>query len=180
MRFIVVAPLFAISLAACGSDAEEPVDAVSQEQIEAEVRELPLPVAGLYRRTTKVLEFDVPGASPEDLEKMKQEAQVENEIEEHCVTEAEAAKGYKDFVRELGEAQDGLSCNFTQFDADGSQLDAKLACDAALGASANIAIAGTLEPEATDMVMDMNLGLGFVGEMTMKVSMKSERIGSCP
>ena len=180
MRAYLAVPLLALGLAACGSDAEEPVPSISQDRIAEEVGELPVPVAGLYRRTTEILEFDVPGASDEDLEKMQQEARVENEIEERCLTEEDAAKGYKDLVQDLSQTQDGLSCNFTRFNADGSQLDAKLACDAALGASANIAIAGTMEPEATDMIMDMSIGLGFVGEMKMKIAMKSERIGPCP
>jgi len=180
MRFIIAAPFLVLGLAACGSDAEELEEPISQEQIAAEVGELPVPSAGLYRQTTQILEFEVPGASEEDLKKMQEEAALENETQESCLSEEEAAKGYKDLVQDLSEAQEGLTCNFTQFDADGSQLDAKLACDAPMSASAKIAIAGTLEPDATDLIMDMTIGIPFVGDMKMKLAMKSERIGPCP
>ena len=172
--------LAAIAVSSCGSEPEEQANALSEEQIAAEVGKLPLPQAGLYKRTTSVLELTVPGASDEDMARMKTEAEKENDVREECLTEEDAANGYKDMVRALGEAQDGLTCDFSEFASDGSRIDAKLLCDAPLGASAKIAIAGTIEPDSTDLELDMGIDVAIVGEMTMKLAMQSERIGACP
>ena len=50
------------------------------------------------------------------------------ETSERCLTEEEASKGFEDMVRGMGEADETAKCDFTKFDVDGSDLDAKMTC----------------------------------------------------
>lgn len=180
MRGWVILPALAFGLAACGSEPEQPENSMTEEEVAAEISELPKPLPGLYRNTTTLVDMTVPGATEADLVRIREEAKIQEGDKERCLTAEEAEKGYQDIVSGLAEAQQGMSCNFSKFAAEGSQLDAALACDAGFGTSANIAIAGTVAEESSDMTMDMKLGIPVVGDMSMKLNIKSERLGDCP
>ncbi|ABC63909.1 DUF3617 domain-containing protein [Erythrobacter litoralis] len=164
-------------LAGCGE--EQPL---TDEAVLSEARELERPRAGLYTTTTDLVEFSVPGLAPEQADRMRmQMSGLSDEAQPYCLTEAEAAKGYEDMLREIGEAANNMSCTFSRFDADPPRLDAELGCSGPMGVSAEIAMAGTTTAEGFDLTMDMEANNRMIpgGKMEMRMAIKSARIGEC-
>lgn len=176
MRIAFYIPLAALGLSACGSEAEQPK---SEEEVIAAMESLAKPEPGLYRTSTEMVEFSIPGLPADQVEQMKQMQGMGSNVSEQCLTEAEANKGFKDMLRELSKPDEGLSCDFTRFDTSGSNLDAKMSCDGPAGAGAQISLTGLVETDRSDLTMDMAVDAGPVGKMNMKMKTKSERIGPC-
>jgi hypothetical protein len=169
-------PLLALGLAACGDSAEEPK---SQEDVVAAMEELAKPEPGQYKTTTEILELSVPGLSADQTEQMKQMGQLGGGDSERCLTEEEASRGFEDMVRDMGNADENMKCDFVKFDVDGSDLDAKMKCDGPSGTGAEMVMSGTVESGETDLAMDMKVDAGPMGEMNMKMKMNSKRVGPC-
>ncbi len=174
LRFCL--PLAALALASCSGEPEEPK---SQEEVLAAMEDVAKPQPGLYRTTTEMVEFNMPGLSEEQQSQMAQMQQTGSNTSEQCLTAEEADKGLEEMVRNLSQPQDGLSCDFTKFDADGSDIDAKMACSGPAGSGATIALTGTVAETKSDLKMDMTIDAGPMGEMNMQMTTKSERIGDC-
>lgn len=170
-------PFLVLALAACGSEAEEPK---SPEEVQAEIEKLPTQTPGLYRITTKLLDVDVADLAPEQADLMKQKGDLKPDVSEQCVTQEESDKGVKDVVKGISEASGGGSCSFSKFAVDGSELDSVMTCEGPLGSGGDVAIAGTVEDTGFDLVMDMKIDASVMGEIAMKMNVKSERIGDCP
>ena len=170
-------PLLALGLAACGGEAEEPK---SDEEVIAEMNELAKPEPGLYRTTSEMVSMNIPGMPPEQAKMIEQQRNSGPETSERCLTEEEASKGFEDMVRGMGEADETAKCDFTKFDVDGSDLDAKMTCSGPVGSGAEITMAGTVESDKTDLTMDMKVDAGPLGEMNMQMKVNSERVGPCP
>lgn len=166
-----------VLLAACGSEPSEPK---STDDVIAEMSELPKPMPGLYRSTSELIEFDVPGLSPRQADEMRQMSGLRGDVQERCLSPQEAEKGYEDMIRQIGEVQNGLDCDFTKFDAEGKDLDANLSCKGPGGSGAKIAMTGTIEETRSNIDMDMTMSAGPLGEMKLKLETKSERVGDCP
>lgn len=169
-------PLIALGLAACSEEAEEPK---SQEDVIAAMEQLAKPEPGLYQTKTEMLEFSIPGLSDEQSAQMKQMGQMGTDDSERCLTEEESSRGFEEMVREMGQANEEMNCEFVKFDVDGSDLDAKMKCTGPAGSGAEVAMAGTIESDQTDISMDMKVDAGPMGEMNMKMKVNSKRIGPC-
>ncbi|WP_209348170.1 DUF3617 domain-containing protein [Pontixanthobacter sp. CEM42] len=176
MRVRFCLPLLALGLAACGSEAEEPK---TQEEVAAAIEELEKPEPGLYRTVTEVVDVSITGL-PEAQQAMAEQQAQRTDTSERCLTQEEAENGFQDMVRGLGQADQSSQCEFSKFDVSGSDLDANMKCSGPMGSGAEVAMSGTVQSDQTDLEMDMKISGGPIGEMNMKMNIKSERIGDCP
>ncbi|MDN3644836.1 DUF3617 domain-containing protein [Pontixanthobacter aestiaquae] len=169
-------PLLALGLTACGTEAEEPKSA---EQVAAAIGELQKPEPGLYRTVTEVVDVSISGI-PEAQQALAEQQAKRTDTSERCLTQEEADSGFQDMVRGLGQADESSQCEFSKFDVSGSDLDANMKCSGPLGSGAEVAMNGTVQSDKTDIAMDMKISGGPMGEMSMKMNIKSERVGDCP
>lgn len=180
MRLILAAaPLAALLLAACGDEPSEPKTA--DEVIEAS-QGLTKPRPGRYVSSAEMIEFSVPGLPAKQAEQLKgMMSGMGSEESSYCLTAEEAEKGFEDAVRKMGEGSQGMTCEFSKFDAAGSKLDAELACTGPQGMNATMKMAGTMEAEASEMTMDMTQKAPGIpgGEMRMEMRVQSRRVGEC-
>lgn len=163
-----------LPLSACGEPA-----ALSEAEILARADTLPKPMPGLYLSTTQMQSFDLPGASPEVSERERSRlSDLDPEVSERCISQAEAERGFAPLV----EAMAVEACRFTQFDVDGSQLDAALSCENADGSSSEVTMEGMAGPRLSRLDNTIvRTGPDIPGgsqEFTMRTV--NERIGDCP
>lgn len=180
MRAMLMVAGGALALAGCGSEPDQ--SKTADEIIEA-ADDLIKPRPGLYRSSSEIIEFEIPGIPPEQAARMRDMASGLKGVETtRCLTQAEAEEGFKRAVERLGEGKDGVTCTFSRFEAAGSDLDAALACTGEGGVDMEMTIAGTVEEERSSMRMEMNQQSAAVpgGEMRMTMQVVSERVGDCP
>ena len=175
-----LAPVLALSLAACGSEPDAPPTA---EAVAEAAGNLIKPTPGLYRSSASITEFEVPGMPPQQAAQMKEMmGSSAAQSTESCLTAAQAEEGFQKMAKQLSEGQQGVACEFDKFDAAGSKLDADLTCSGPGGANVNMEMDGDIEPEKSTISMKMtqkNAGVPG-GEVRMVMQVKSERIGDCP
>lgn len=171
-------------LAACGTKPTESgagangandVSPSIGKRIAAGAADLPRPQAGLYRTTVEMVEFDIPGA-PAGASDMMRGSMGKSSTSEYCLKPEDVEKGYKDVVRR-GQKGD---CTFERFDAVGGKIDAEMTCKTAQGGASHVTMSGTTGPTSSDMDTTMTLKLPGLGDGTMRMKSKSERIGPCP
>ncbi len=175
----VMIPAGYLVLAACSGGSDEPK---SPDDVLMEAENLVKPVPGLYRSDTELVDFDIPGIPPAQAAQIREMAGgLRGSGNNYCLTEAEAEEGFRNMAKRFSEGEQGISCNFTEFEADGSDLDATLKCTGPGGVDASIAMDGTVEPEKSTMRMQMSQKSPAIpgGEMRMTMEVKSERIGDC-
>lgn len=181
MKFnYLLVPASALALAACGSEPEGPRTA---EEIAEAVDSMVRPTPGLYRSTASITEFEIPGMPPEQAAQMKEMmGSAGSQSSEFCMTKEQAEEGFKSVARELGEGQQGVKCEFSKFEASGSNLESSLACTGPGGVNVNMDMDGTIEPTKSNITMRMNQKSPQIpgGEVRMAMEVKSERIGDCP
>lgn len=175
--FALPALASAALLAGCGE--EKPL---TSEQVLTEARSLEKPIPGLYATTTKLVAFEVPGLSPEQADRIRQQMTgLTSEPQPQCLTREQAERGFEDMLREIGEGINEQQCAFTAFDADGSRVSASLSCSGAAGVRAEAKFAGTSKADAFDLTMDLEAANAMIpgGSMTMRFNVKAQRIGDC-
>lgn len=177
MRWIVLLPLAAtIVLSACDS-ADKPK---SPEEVKQEMAAVERPQPGLYRTTSNIVSFDVPGMAPPEAARMKAMFSTTNQGREYCLTKEEADKGWEGATKKLAEG----NCKYDRFEASGGTLDAKLTCQTGQGMQSTIAMKGTMTSTGSNMTMSIAQAApqmpGGKGGITMVAEVKSERIGDCP
>ncbi|WP_338446413.1 DUF3617 domain-containing protein [Pelagerythrobacter marensis] len=180
MRAVIMVVGSALALAACGSEPDEPKTA---DEVVAAADKLVKPRPGLYRSSAEIVDFDIPGVAPDQAARMREMAAgLQGQERTQCLTQDQADEGFRRIVRGLGEGDDGVSCEFSQFDAQGSDLDAKLTCSGPGDASSDMTIDGTVEAESSRMRMEMRQKSAAIpgGEMRMTMQVVSERVGECP
>lgn len=180
MRAVVMVVGGALALAACGSEPDQPK--TPEEVIEA-AGDLVKPRPGLYRSSAEIVEFEIPGIPPAQAARLRDMAAgLQGEDRTQCLTQAEADEGFRRVIRRLGEGQQGVTCSFSRFEANGNDLDAVLSCAGPDEVNAEMTIDGTVEEESSRMVMEMTQQSASIpgGEMRMKMQVASERIGDCP
>lgn len=140
---------------------------------------LPHPAPGLYRTTVRLVSIDAPGMPPEALARMREGMAKGAEGRSACLTPEEAARGYEARVRQLANRP---NCAFDHFSAQHGRLDARLTCHGGQGATAVLAMNGSITPSGSDVQMVITQSGGQVpaGGMTMTMQVKSDRIGECP
>jgi len=179
MRPIHAMPLVAaVLLAACGSSADQDGDgAISNEEAAAAMGNAVQPQPGQYRVSTNVIEFDVPGLGDEMKQQMKTmmsaSASQENTF---CLTPEEAAKnGPEEMVKSMAEG----NCTFRKFDVSGGNISADMQCTDEAGRVGTVLMEGNMSNSSSDMTMTMDQEVQGMGQMHMKMNVKSERIGDC-
>ena len=172
-------PLGALALASCGS---EPASPPSADEVVKAAENLVKPTPGLYRSTTNITQFEIPGLPPEQAAQMKgMIGSSANQTSESCLTRAQADEGFKSMAKQLGEGTQGVKCDFAKFDAAGSKLDADLTCTGPGGVNVTMEMDGDIEPTSSVMTMKMTQKSAAIpgGEVRMAMEVKSERIGDC-
>jgi len=174
MRTNLILPvLAALTLTACGSEPDVPK---TPDQVKAEMAKLDAPNPGQYRTTIKMTKFDVPGMPAAQAGKMKEMFSATGQSSEFCLTKAQAEKGYEDMTKNMAQG----NCTFDRYNAGGGKLDAKMTCETGQGMKSSIEMAGTIQPEAMQMVMKMNNTMpGMPGGVAMETEVSSVRIGDC-
>lgn len=170
----------ALSLAACGSkEPAEPAEPSSMAQVRQEAAELQRPLPGQYRQTTELKGIDVPGMPKEAADRMMEMMQ-KAQVREFCLTAEEADKGFRDMFENVG--RDDGECTYSRFDVNGGTLDARMECKTPGGGTGMITLAGNIGETGSDVTMSMDVRGGSepMGNMKMKMRMKTERLGDCP
>ena len=141
------------------------------------------PRPGQYRSTTELVSIEVPGAPAALADRIKgvlggQFAQTVTS----CLTRADAANGFEQQFRELGEGMNGFKCDFERFDVDGNDVDAVLSCNGEGSTKAKLTMDGEMNEERQDIAMTMAMENPEIpgGKMTAAMSVLTERIGDCP
>ncbi|WP_395328818.1 DUF3617 domain-containing protein [Novosphingobium sp. BL-8H] len=173
----------ALVLAACGSKdqnkaGESPSGAAkSMDEVKQEAAQLQRPKPGQYTQKVEITKMDVPGMPSEAAEQMKT-MMAKGQVNQFCLTQAEADKGYRDMFDNIGK---GRECSYSRFDVDGGRLDAQMDCKSNDQGRAVIQLAGTVTAEGSDVTvqMDMSGGPAPTGEMKMAMHMTTQRVGDC-
>jgi hypothetical protein len=176
MRSILALPVAALLLTACDSGSDEPK---SVQQVKDEMADMAKPRPGLYRSTSKVVSFEVPGMPPAQAERMKQMFSTTQRGNEFCLTPEEAEKGFEEMTKKLAEG----NCSYDRFNADGGKLDAKLTCETGQKMKATIEMKGTMGAEGSQMTMSVvQSPPGAPGGASVKMvaEVASQRVGDCP
>jgi len=178
MRALVTSIAAVLALAGCKKEAT-PEASKSPAGAAKESVALPGPVAGLYRSQVELLSVEAPGMPPQMAGQMKAMMSRRSAPTEFCLTGAEAEKGYEERVRKMAGRP---NCAFDRYKVDGGTLDAQMTCTAEGGVKSVMTMQGTMSPEGSDMMLGMAQSGGHMpgGGMTMKMKVKSQRVGDCP
>ena len=172
--------LAALTLAGCGSGNESgngAGNAPTAEQVQEAAKSISRPTPGEYRQTVEITRFEVPGMSEEQAEQFRTMlANVPDKT--FCLTEEEANKGFKDMLDSLpGDSE----CSYSRFDVDNGRLDAQMECKDASGATAKATMAGTINPQGSEVRMDIEQTIPGAGDQKSLMSMhaRTTRLGDC-
>lgn len=176
LRSISIKPLCAalvVTVALAGCDmADKPK---SEDEVRDELSRMVKPQAGLYRSTSKLVSFDVPGMPPAQAERLKQMFSTQ-QAREFCLTKAQAEKGYEEMTKQLAQG----NCKADRFTADGNTLDAKLTCETGKEMKATIEMNGTISEQGSQMKMTVNQNAPGGRSINMVAEVASQRVGDCP
>jgi hypothetical protein len=170
-RLIVL--LGSLSLVACqdtGPDAR---------QVMAEGDKLTRPLPGLYRSTTSLTAFELPGADPQTADVMRDRfAQVLPQQREFCLTPQAAARGFADVIR---QSQQG-DCTVERFVANKTRLSAQMSCRGSSRLQSRVSIEGTGEPARSHIELEIVQSGPSVpgGSETIAMTVDNVRLGECP
>lgn len=176
MRPSIAVPLMAaLTLSACNK-ADKPK---SEDEVKTEIARMAKPMPGLYRSSSKVISFEMPGMPPAQAERMKQMFATSQQSRDFCLTKAEADKGYEEMTKKLAEG----NCTYDRFTTSGNSLDARLTCQNGKEMKASIEMKGTISEEGSRMTMSVDQAAPHMpngGAMKMVAEVVSQRIGDCP
>jgi len=175
MRAIIILSLAATALLAGCDSGDAPKN---EEDVAREMANLDKPNPGLYRSTSQIVRFDVPGMSAEQTEQMKSMFAASDESREFCLTKDEAERGFEEMIRKLAEG----NCIYDRFKVSGGKLDALLTCETGKDMQASIEMNGTMGREGSKMTMAVDQSAPGVpgGSIKMAAEVVSQRIGDCP
>ncbi|MDE8650185.1 DUF3617 domain-containing protein [Novosphingobium album (ex Liu et al. 2023)] len=164
-------------LAGCGSKENADTGPKTMEQAKQEASKLDRPEAGQYKQTIEITRFEIPGMPKEQADQMK--GMMQNaQVQEFCLTPAQAEQGFKDMFDKVGE---GGECKYSRFDVSGGRIDAKMDCASKEQGTATFLLAGTVGPKGTDITVDVdqNNPKSPMGTAKIGMHMKTERTGEC-
>lgn len=168
--------LAAFALAACGGDAEDDLadEALSMDEVAAQASELEMRLEpGEYRSTAELIEFDMPELPAETMALARQ-AFAEGAASEstYCLTEQSTPEQW---ISQMNESD----CTVSRFDSSDGALDAVLQCRDAEGMNGRVEMNGTADGTSADLEMRFRQQIPGLGEGTIHMRVKSERIGDC-
>lgn len=177
ITFVSLAAAFALS--ACGSsDADQDGDGtITSEEAAAETAEGSFPDPGLYKVSVEIEELTYPGMTAGMADQMKRSMSANMAVEE-CITESDR----QDAVKQMAKgASDDENCTYSKYDLSGGRIDAVMSCKSPDGGTLNYTMAGTMNSTGVDMRMEGGQQSADPSQaMTMKMHLKSQRIGNCP
>lgn len=183
MRQVYLAIIPAMfALTACGGGADEPATPKTPEEVAEAAGNLVKQRPGQYTSQAKLIDFQIPGLPKDQADRIRaMSGEMMAKSTSFCLTQEQVDKGMEDAVRQLGEGTGEMACEFTKFDADGNDLDAKLTCSGPNGSTADMAMTGTVQEESSRMIMDMSTAIPQMpgGEMKMKMEVNAQRTGDC-
>ena len=162
-----------LCLAACQARAPGNKDVLQQGA------RLVKPLPGLYRSTTTLTAFELPGADPQTADTMREKfGRILPQIRETCLTKAEAEHGFQDMLEQTQQGQ----CTIDGFTADAGNLDAKMHCRSGDKLTSTIAVAGTAAPDRSRVTLDIDQAGPSIpgGRETISLTVDSQRVGDCP
>jgi hypothetical protein len=176
IRIVAVHTAACIGLALlCGCGERRP----DAKQMQAEANKMTKPLPGLYRSTTKLTSFELPGADPEVADTMRDRfAQVLPQVRDVCVTPEAAQRGFADFIR---QSQQG-DCKTEEFSADTSALRARMTCRLGPKLASTVTMDGTGEPTHSHIDLEIvQTGPSVAGgSETIAMTIDNVRVGDCP
>jgi len=176
MRLLIALPLAAaIMLAGCKSE-DKPK---SEDEVRKEATKLANPVPGLYRSTSKLVSFEVPGMPAAQADRVRQMFSAGDQGREYCLSAEEASKGFGEAMKKLPQGK----CSYDRFNVSGNMLDAQLTCQTGQDMTGVVGMKGTVTETGSQMTMsiDQSVGNGAQGHaLKIVAEVKSERIGDCP
>jgi len=169
--------LAALALVACGSNADEELQAegLAAEEVDGTIAaDFPMPRPGQYRTTQELVAFAMPGLTQAQMD-MARSAFAEGAAAETttvCVTETNSREQW---LSDMVESDCTVSRNATQ----GSAIDLVLSCQGAEGVTGRVAMTGTATQDGSDMEMTFTQAVPGMGEGTITMKLASERVGDC-
>lgn len=163
-KFVLGAGVIAVTAAFVGAAGGDHVSAAAQDpQMK--------PDPGQYRSDIELVSIDIPGAPPQVADMMRG---MMGRTVEYCLTQEEVDQGFESVAR---RSQEG-DCNFQRFDASGGNIDALMTCDVD-GRMMTMTMTGTGTSTTSDITMRMEGDMGGMGEGSMTLRAKHQRIGDC-
>lgn len=131
------------------------------------------PDPGKYRTDVELISFEAPGLDP-NLRGMIGQAMAGGFKQDntYCITSEETSK---DWLESLAKSD----CTLDSFSASGNSFSSRMTCEVERGQTATIDMSGSSSGSSSDVSMAMDMGVPDLGRVTMKMRMKSQRIGDC-
>lgn len=176
----LLTPIAVLMLAACSrqhkASSEKPP---SIKEVLARAQAMVKPEPGLYATTSTLTDFDLPGASSQDAQRMRRMmGGIKPQERKACVTEQDSQEGFAPVIRSMQKG----ACKIGQFDADQTHLHAQMHCTAADGSRSDVDITGTGGATQSHVVLAVVQKGDAIpgGSMHMTFTIDSHRIGACP
>jgi hypothetical protein len=137
------------------------------------------PLPGLYRSTTRLTAFELPGADPQTADIMRDKfGQILPQTREFCLTPAAAEGGFEDMVK---ESQQG-DCTFDRFVADQTRLSAAMRCRSGPSLTSTVTVEGTGAPDRSHVDLSIVQSGPSIpgGSETIALAVDNRRLGDCP
>ncbi|AKQ41733.1 hypothetical protein CP97_06425 [Aurantiacibacter atlanticus] len=177
-----ISSIFAASsllvLAACGDSGTDD-DPSDPDEVAAAAETIAKPQPGQYRTIAELVEFDIPGASEEEVQMMRGFVESSAAQEQtFCMTQEKADEGFQEFLSAMQDNSE--ECTFSEFKVDGEALDATMNCDDGAGSSGTITFDGTISETKQNMTVTMDMSNPGEGQsMRMVMRNTTERTGEC-
>lgn len=172
----ILAVASALTLAACGGgeDTAEEIVPMNEADIEAEMAETVMPLAGQYTATVELVDFSMAGVPDSIIDQGREAAAGDlSQGQTFCLKEEDLAEGWKGFSEKMADG----NCSFNRYNVNGDQLDAEMACK--VGGTEGIStLQGTVGQESQDLTMRVEQNLP-VGSVSMAMRVQSQRTGDC-
>lgn len=160
-------------LAGCG-DPTPPTDA----EISAAAAKLPKQKPGRYTMTTRLVDYDLPGASPQEADTARSQlGSLIPQTMTACLGERDVDLAFKDTLNEMKAGK----CTIDRFEVDGSELDAAATCTTVHGVISKVGVVGTSSAESTRSTITLDQQNPKIpgGKVTMVLESESRRQGDC-
>ncbi len=150
---------------------------MSGAEVAAEAANAPRLRAGQYAVSVEIARFEIPGMPEQQAAMMRQVmAGVGQQVQQQCVTEAQANANMEDAYKRLGNG----NCAMQRFSVEGGRVNGEMTCTAGQTQTA-MRIDGTISDEnstttVSSTISDPQLPQGRA-EMEMRVNMR--RTGDC-
>ncbi len=180
MKYGIFAAVSALALAACGSssdsveaDADGDGEITKEESVAAMKKsaEQVKPQPGKYKVS---MEFVSAEGMPEELQGMMGKSM--NQSMERCMTQEEADRGFGQPPEDL----DDEACKMDKYTLSDGELEMAVSCKGE-GEQGNMQMTakGSVSPTEQDLTVTTTGNMGPMGEATVTMKMKQERIGDC-